>query len=177
MDTAFAAADENNVDTVVLAAEWWAYFALPNYRIEGKSLGDESGRRLALRSLGEAIQRFEGEHRKVVLVLDIPMSSLLSPRGELDVGFLSVVRHSDRAVWRQQLLADYGSLNERITAVAGEAGASIVDPLGALCDVDGRCPADEQDGTPIYKDGDHLRPRFVRQHIHFFDEIMKNQGA
>jgi peptidoglycan/LPS O-acetylase OafA/YrhL len=177
MDTAFAVADENNVDTVVLAAEWWGYFSLPSYRIGGESLGNDAGRRLALRSLGEAIQRFEGAHRKVVLVLNIPMSGLLSPRGELDVGFLSVVRHSDRAVWRQQLLVSYGSLNEQITAVAGEAGASIVDPLDALCNVDGRCPADEQDGRPMYKDGDHLRPSFVRQHIHFFDEIMKNQGA
>jgi hypothetical protein len=52
-------------------------------------------------------------------------------------------------------------IRTELTRVAAQTGAILYDPTPELCP-DGTCPLTDSQGLPIYKDGVHLRSRFVR---------------
>jgi len=55
--------------------------------------------------------------------------------------------------------------------VAEGAGAVVLNPLNYLCQ-DGVCSGVDSVGDPIYRDSDHLRPKFVRKHITYIDQTL-----
>ena len=62
-------------------------------------------------------------------------------------------------------------LTSKLRQIADDTGAEIIDPLTFLCRND-RCPVLTQDGTPLYRDGAHLRPFAVKARASFLDNIL-----
>jgi hypothetical protein len=56
-----------------------------------------------------------------------------------------------------------GARVARLDMAARAAGAVAIDPVPALCTA-AICPAVDADVEPLYRDGFHLRARFVREH-------------
>ena len=53
------------------------------------------------------------------------------------------------------------------------AGAIVIDPVEHLC-VDQQCPVVTFDGKPVYKDDNHYRPFFVKEHAVFIDMALQD---
>ena len=62
-------------------------------------------------------------------------------------------------------------MRSRILEIARKTGASVIDPYESLCNTED-CPALSQDGTPIYKDYDHLSFYAVTHLVRYFDFLM-----
>ena len=63
-----------------------------------------------------------------------------------------------------------GELMDRIKSLAEKAGAKVINPLEFLSK-DGICFR-FFDGLPVYRDGNHLRASFVRDHATYLDETI-----
>ncbi|MCB1933695.1 MAG: hypothetical protein KDI45_14650 [Candidatus Accumulibacter sp.] len=49
----------------------------------------------------------------------------------------------------------------------------MIDPVEHLC-VDQQCPVVTFDGKPVYKDDNHYRPFFVKEHAVFIDMALQD---
>jgi hypothetical protein len=65
---------------------------------------------------------------------------------------------------------------DRLKAIAARTGAQVIDPIAELCDRE-RCPLTTAEGLPIFRDGSHLNPAFVRDHVRYLDEIFLAPGV
>jgi hypothetical protein len=92
------------------------------------------------------------------------------------------LRLPSRLPWRNaRPVADQVPLDEvlrrtapvkvRLERAAAIGGASVIDPVEALCS-DSGCPTIANDGSPLYMDDNHLRASFVRERARFIDQIM-----
>lgn len=171
LETAFAQAVALPAHRVVIAGLWSQYFAgtIP-VEAGGQSLTTLGGQDAAMVLLGETIRRFRAAGTEVVLVLTIPTGAGLSPKSLIrHEGLGLVATPGGRA--RADVEQANGSAIDRLAQTAAEAGATLVNPLDFLC-ADGWCPAVAPDGTPIYKDHQHLQPAFVRAYVTFLDSTL-----
>jgi hypothetical protein len=60
----------------------------------------------------------------------------------------------------------------RLKWIAAHTGATLVHPVDYFCDT-GVCPATEGDGSPIYRDDQHLRPVSVIKRAMFIDATLE----
>ena len=171
VDTAIAAAEAQGVDTVVVGAQWWGYFTSSRYLVDGRGMTEAAARTAALDSLGATLRQLGSGGRRVIVVLNIPWGAELDPRQAVTRGVFSFGLRS-RAVPRARLETEFGAISRAIAAVALDAGAEVVDPLDSLCDAIA-CPAGGEDGTPIYKDAVHLRPRYVQSSVTYLDHVLR----
>lgn len=110
--------------------------------------------------------------KPVVIFTSSPASYILDPQ----IGFrrLSPFRlenfHSVSWHGLEQFLAP---LNGRLERVARNSGAEIVNPLDSLCRGD-ECPAVGEDGSPIYRDGQHLRASKAVNLAYFVDDVLRS---
>jgi hypothetical protein len=74
------------------------------------------------------------------------------------------------------LPADQKQLNDRLRAIAEASGAEPIDAMAVLCKND-QCLLTLPDGSPAYKDGDHLRPRYTREEASYFDRTVRTAPA
>ncbi|MDM0041441.1 acyltransferase family protein [Variovorax sp. J22G21] len=171
----------SEIDAVVVGGCWNCYFiaqAQPNAALredEGYYYQDGQvkhrfrggdGVERSLASL-EALLRLLSVQKKVYLLLDNPVGPDFGPEKLLSgsrMGQMSVGRMSPTA----PLPAAQVALNERLRALATRAGASVIDPLPNLCRAD-QCIRTLPDGTPIYKDSDHLRAGYMRRFGNWLD--------
>jgi hypothetical protein len=70
------------------------------------------------------------------------------------------------------LPADQKQLNDRLRAIAQASGAEAIDATAVLCK-DDQCIRTMPDGSPAYKDADHLRPRYTREEASYFDRTVR----
>ena len=70
----------------------------------------------------------------------------------------------------REYLEHEGWLRERLTRIAAERGAKVIDPLPHLTDGD-YCKAWDGNG-PIRFDRSHLRPSYVREHASWMDQTV-----
>jgi len=59
--------------------------------------------------------------------------------------------------------------------IAAKNKIEIIDPMKYLCG-DATCPSVDADGQPMYKDGQHLRPYFVRKKASFIDSTVSSSS-
>jgi peptidoglycan/LPS O-acetylase OafA/YrhL len=173
-------AQRPNVTRVVIGANWLGYFVQPDpryqYYIEG-ARGEESlllgspGADLAFIQLQEMIAHYRNMGKEVYLILQSPNDVALDPRRFIRSRWgpdafqvrPSVARRD--SIVRPSLLLD-----ARLRAVGEAAGAHIIDPIDYLCGSE--CPTITPDGWPVYRDGGHLEPEYVRSHVHFLDSLL-----
>jgi hypothetical protein len=65
-------------------------------------------------------------------------------------------------------------IRSRIVRIANETGADVIDPVAWLCDE--TCPAVAADGSPNYKDYDHLSLDALIHRVHYLDALVMPRG-
>jgi hypothetical protein len=175
-DTAIKFASENNFDTIVWGGFWNGYF-LPNVLDYHYASGDtevelasSQGTEAALHEMGQQINLWAQQNKKVYLLLDIPFGSSFKPR-QLVHGARWGTIHVDHFSSRVPLSPEQARLHERIRNVALSNGAQVIDPIPVLCP-DNQCLRATSDGTPIYKDNNHLRASYAREQATWMDILI-----
>ena len=162
---------QNQVDRVVVGGSWWTYFDFGSFytTVAGQKLDLKSpdGRIEAMASLQQFLQQIRQQGPKLSFILNMPIGVTLDPRQMIIRGPFSF-KGRQGSVSRHDLDAHFGEISLALRHAATEAGAEVIDPLESLCSGDS-CPSLTGDGEPIYVDGSHLRPTFMRDHGLFLD--------
>jgi hypothetical protein len=175
------------VKAIVIGANWVGYF-LPqdrdpryDYRIDTKSgatqrLDRPGGSAQALSQLSAMISDLRKAGKLVYLILPSANESRFDPRqmiirtwGDMSFGIDAPI------IPRAELIGAMEPIRSQLQTLSQASGATLIDPMDTLCG-EGCAPLFE-DGVPIYKDGDHLNPQYVRDHVKFLDPLLRLPGA
>jgi len=176
-DKMFAILDQQlaanpKIDRVVIAARWCNYFAKSgDWKINGFSMGEFSGREKAIESLGDLIKKIVSTGRSVSLVLATPTGSELDPKAMFKRGFLGLSAREPYLL-KDIFLRPNEELLNAIEATGRSHGARVIDPMNYLCS-DGTIMVFDEKGIPICYDDHHLRPGYVREHVKYLDETVQ----
>lgn len=167
------AKEKPEVDTVVIGSLWNAYLKYSVFLTS--KFGEGSPEYIdALNKLGGYIKELRALDKRVYIVLNIPSGNELDPKYMVQrdlTTFPKVLSFRSNGVRREDLDKTYGQIQTDMEHVAKSAGAMVVKPMDSLCTPD--CSGVDAEDEPIYKDRDHLRPRYVRQKADFIDETMR----
>jgi hypothetical protein len=160
-------AGRQNIDTVVIAGCWYGYFsAFVNFRDFGKRAPLKPYTQKALHSLRATLESFVRSGKRVYIVLNIPVGAGLDPRAR------AYWYGTDPAVaGKADVAAALESIDSKLREMAGEVGATVIDPLEYLC-AGAQCPAVSGDRKSMYRDLWHLRPSYVRDEVTYLDGIL-----
>ena len=170
-------ADRDDVDTIVLGASWiHAVDRGDYYRAD-----DENRTLLDLRSpdnnwifsqMETRIRQWIENNKRVFIILANPDGDDAHPGSKI----------SDRFAWEPSVTRRKLSLAEhrknsafvhgKLRQIAHSTGAVIIDPALWLCRGD-VCETESASGIPLYCDDSHLRASFVRDQVHYLDDIVK----
>jgi hypothetical protein len=177
VDEGLQLARRPEVETVVIAASWVGFVNRPDYY----RVGDPAQTPLSMLSPGAAwvLKGFEAELKKltaagkqVVLVLSSPRGDAFDPKSVIERDGMTVqVREPLGRVARSELVQVTSPVDSRLIAIAAAAGASVIDPTEWLCSA-AFCPAADERGRPLYKDGSHLRASVVRERFSAVDKFV-----
>jgi peptidoglycan/LPS O-acetylase OafA/YrhL len=176
-------AETSDVGTVVVAACWYCYFHVHAHATPGDdyyvSKGDRrllltspEGQDLAMESFARFLTALT-KQKKVFVILSSPSGDGVNPAYLLTGSRFGTLKYKESAGFtRSEFEFRFGSVNERLRKIAVGSGATVVDPMPAMCP-GGVCSALAADGAPIYADGVHIRSSYVRQFASFIDVTMK----
>ena len=163
----------DEVDSVVFGAAW-AHYLLPlrdsrRYcEYEGRiELLNDGGDLLARKALAKIIKEISSQ-KTVFVILDNPVGKAFSPIASVS---------GDRLFGYKYLAMDRGvpitidPANQILTEIAIEAGATVIDPATMLLH-NGRYRALDNNGEPVFKDNNHIRPHYIIEHATFIDELV-----
>lgn len=169
------------VDSVVIAAYWARYFSpgqkhKPSrfYYLAGKEkvYFNEGGIDLAIQELEDLLVSISSL-KKVYLVIDNPSGKSFNPKNHFSGNRLS--GYIDNDLKTQRLNRMQSEIRELMLSLAKRTGAIVIDPVNLLCDDDYNCRTVMEDGKPVYKDGNHVRPFYVREYMDIFDVTVKKE--
>jgi peptidoglycan/LPS O-acetylase OafA/YrhL len=164
-------ADRPDVDRVVIAAHWNAYFST-YFDVDALPLDSAPGRARATTLFAALVAHVAASGKRVYLVLDNPSGDEMDPHFIFKRSFgRDGVRGA--GVSRTRILAHEGATRAFLAGLARPGSVMVIDALAELA-VDDTCPAITADGEPIYKDTNHLRATFVREHVHFLDATVRD---
>jgi len=162
---------ESGIDRIVIAARWDLYFSKDtSYHFHGERLCEASTKQEVLNRFGELIHKLVERGKKVTVVLGTPNDGVLDPRHFYKRDFVGSYSKNLKTFSKQDYLNKNGALEHEIAAVALANGAELIEPLDSLC-INGICIAENEDG-PIRYDINHLRPGYVREHVHYLDRTV-----
>jgi hypothetical protein len=112
----------------------------------------------------------------VYLILQLPLDPAFPPRQMirrvvLNPGFRLDIRPAERAV----IVRNIAPFVSRLIQIAQDTGATVIDPMNALCDMK-TCPPVTPGGEPIYHDSWHLRQAYIRDHVNYLDATVLDTG-
>jgi len=166
--------EDPRIDRVVIAAWWHGYFCEDSkYTFGGVSLGDQTARKDALRSLLDFIVALRKSNKEVILVTSAPTGRLLDPKHLHARGFTGLYPKKSQSYTKRQFLDSTHGIILGLKDVGSQGGAQVVDPLDFLCDDNQICLAEDEERIPIRYDPFHLRPGYVREHVKFLDFTVK----
>jgi len=184
--TAFEYANRQDVETVVIGANWNAYFLMETREDTGKMQNamhyyyqDDglkkqmfrggNGASLAMQELEGIVARI-AKNKRVYLLLDNPFGGNFSPKSFFKGSRLTQIHET--AALKRNARAPYSpeqqQLREKLRSMAHRTGARVIDPAAYLCNEQG-CMVTSENGKPIYKDASHLRPFFVKLQAEYID--------
>lgn len=157
------------IDTVVIGGQWsgLGWNTTDKYDVGTKNYTK------ALGDLGVYIKKIKMSGKRVFLILNIPIGPKLDPKYIVHrdlKDFPKVFSLRDGGEAMAELERKMGRLQADLEQVGISAGASIIKPMNFLCSVN--CRGTDQNNSPIYKDGAHLRPTYVRDHAEFIDKTV-----
>jgi peptidoglycan/LPS O-acetylase OafA/YrhL len=165
------------VETVVIAASWVGFVNRADYYKTGdaeqkplKMLAPESA--WVLEGFEAELKQLTAAGKQVVLVLSSPRGAAFDPKSVIQREGMTVqVRAPLGRVSRSELVRLTSPIDSRLIAIAAAAGASLIDPAEYLCSKV-FCPAADERGRPLYKDGSHLRASYVREQFSAVDRFV-----
>ncbi|MET0438131.1 MAG: acyltransferase family protein [Devosia sp.] len=166
------------IQTVVLGASWNGYNAENMWIVRNGrrlQLNGLEGREAFYANLEDYVRLLQHEGATVHLVLAAPVHERFNPR-EMVVRSLigvKVAPDADHDVPAAELRASYFATNQRLIALSRRTGAQPLDAFSDICGDGAGCSAFFDITEPKYSDGMHLRPTFVRKHIHFLDSLLR----
>ncbi|MBA3936051.1 MAG: acyltransferase [Planctomycetes bacterium] len=164
-------AERPDVDRVVIAAHWNAYFS-NHFDVDALPLDSAPGRARADTLFAALVAHVAASGKRVYLVLDNPSGDEVDPHYIFKRSFGQAgVRGA--GVSRTRILAQEGATRSFLAGLARPGSVIVIDALAELA-VGDTCPAITADGEPIYKDNNHLRATFVRKHVHFLDATVRD---
>jgi peptidoglycan/LPS O-acetylase OafA/YrhL len=177
VDEGLALAMRPEVQTVVIAASWVGFVTRADYH----RVGDSSQTPLAMlapesawvfKGFEAALRRMTAAGKQVVLVLSSPRGDAFDPKSVIEREGMTVqVREPFGRVARSELVQVTSPIDSRLIAIAAAAGASVIDPTEWLCSA-AFCPAADERGRPLYKDGSHLRASVARERFVAVDKYV-----
>lgn len=170
------------IKTVVIGAAWHSYFVDPDPRYRYYS-ADEAGHSPItvgaagfLRARAEFTQMLGSlvrEGKSVYLILQIPVDPRIDPHQMIKRHLFDLnITVNTEALDKDKTVQAIESVDSLLRQIASETGATVIDPIDALCGVEA-CPTVTAAGDPIYADAGHLRPSYVRENIKFLDELIR----
>jgi hypothetical protein len=176
---AWRLAVSKEVDTVVIAASWYGYFAdwqvdvqMP---VDGQlqTFPSRPAHEAAYVALQQSIARLREAGKRVYLILQPPSGNLFDPRSMITGSRFDEMK--PRTDMEPFLVARFYSDNaeprQRLLQIAQATGAIPIDPVDTICK-DGICPTVNAAGEPIYTDPVHMRPFYVRSKVHYLDPAL-----
>jgi hypothetical protein len=169
------------VETVVIAASWVGFVSRPDYYKAGdpartplKMLAPESA--WVLEGFKAELKKLTAAGKQVVLVLSSPRGDAFDPKSVIEPKGMTVqVREPLGRIPRSELIRVTSPIDSRLIAIAAAAGASVIDPTDYLCSKT-FCPAADETGRPLYRDGSHLRASYVQERFFAVDQFVFAQG-
>lgn len=164
------------VQTVILGPHYWPR-ATAFIEREGKSIpldGGEEGRRAFYANLEDYIRELK-LNATVYLVQGTPVSLAgLNPQRMVTRGVtgIRVDPNADKSVPIADLRAVHARQDADLRAVAERTGAKLLDVFPDVCGNGETCSPFFGAREPKFTDGAHLRPVFVRKHLHFLDFLL-----
>ena len=164
------------VQTVVLGPHYWPRKNALIER-EGKSIpldGGEEGRHAFYANLEDYVRELQ-LNATVYLVLGAPHSLTgLNPQRMVTRGVtgIRVDPNAEKSVPIADLRAVYARHDADLRAVAERTGAKLLDVVPDVCGNGETCSPFFGAREPKFTDGLHLRPVFVREHLHFLDFLL-----
>ena len=165
------------VQSVVLGASWLGY-------VGSELLVEREGKRLLLNTtegmaafyanLQDYVRLLQSQGAKVYLVLGVPINPRFNPGTMVTRGF--TIRTSpdvEVPVPTSELRAGNAFVDAKLRTVAEQTGATLLDPFPDVCGIGEGCSPFFGAGQPKFTDSMHLRPIFVREHLHFLDILLK----
>jgi len=172
-------ANQSNVDRIVIAANWCFYFnwGAKKHEINGFNLNTNEGLDAALSSFQGMIKSFLTTGKQVYVILNIATEDSFDPKlmidrklnGEISIKSRIYTVEGFRKI-KGEMQITQGELMDRIKSLSEKAGAKVINPMDSLSR-DGVCFRFFE-GIPVYRDGDHLRASFVRDHANYLDETL-----
>lgn len=172
---AFQAMEDSRVITIVLAASWKGFSSRPDYyraddplRQHLNPLSDSS--KWVLDNWANRLRalRLAGKH--VVVVLSSPRGTLVEPRHFVARGLWHWTPVSQNWSNYDALKSIVRDVDQRVSAVAQQVGAEVVDPFAEFCRKE-HCDISTPDGTPIFIDDSHIRASYALDQIHYLDRF------
>ena len=166
------------VKKIVLCAQWSGYFSgacdFFYHRSQRKlgTLAEKFFMDQAILELEKMVRALIALGKEVVIVLNMPVGNDYGPENFFKRSFYGQwqfrVPLPSQKAWYDLIHPTH----TRLLSIAQKTGASTIDPGAFLCD--GKiCRNVDQEGVPIYGDGVHLRPGYVKHHIHFLDGLVE----
>ena len=162
----------SEVRNVVIAGLWTQYF------LDGAALDGDFGYgsqeyKNSIKHLVDYVKELRKSGKKVFLILNIPVGERFSPRFMVKRDpVISLRPRPNSGVDRKTLDAYMLKLQKDLRDAAKSVGADVIEPFDYLCN-DLTCIAVDSEGDPVYKDGYHLRPSYVRGNATFIDLTLK----
>jgi peptidoglycan/LPS O-acetylase OafA/YrhL len=170
---AYRMAEDSRFSTIVIGAAWNWYFLTDYYACEVAglhlSLGTPQGRAVAMQQLAQRMRLLIKSGKKVVLILDNPMSEGFNPG--LRAIRLSLSAKDFDPEKTIEIDARQLELREQMLRLAHDVGASVIDPYSAVC-TGNICRVTDASRRPIYKDLSHFNPDWVLDRATFIDSAL-----
>jgi hypothetical protein len=167
------------IDTIVIGASWAGYGG-PSMLIErgGKRmpLSEQEGGQAFYANLEDYVRLLQKQGAKVYLVLGVPGDLVrFDPNHMISRGLtgFKVSSNADKDVPVSELRAAFVTIDPKLRSIAENTGAILLDAFPDVCGTGDGCSPFFDAAEPKYADGLHLRPVFVREHVHFFDFLLK----
>lgn len=171
----------SDVDSVVIGASWrhliknqkplageYRYYYLLD---DKKKYFDEDGIDYAIKSLEDTLSTLS-KHKKVFLVIDNPSGKSFNPMEMITGSRLKGFIINNKAKQFQEYDKEQEKLRILMIEIAKRSNTIVIDTPSHFCK-NNQCQTTLDDGTPIYKDDDHIRPFYVKQFIDFLDITVK----
>ncbi len=167
------------ITTIVIGGVWSSYLSgnVSNYYYYDVNyrgpLDKEDNLNKAIKQLEFMINTWIEQKKQVFIVLSIPSGEVYAPRSffkrNLYGRWKFAMQHASKKDW---IPINKKSKNILIN-IAKLTGAKILDPELHLCNKN-ICITYDIENIPVYKDGSHLRPGYVKKNLNFLDFIIVN---
>jgi peptidoglycan/LPS O-acetylase OafA/YrhL len=166
-----------HVTSIVLGANWAIYPGAGNEVVrDGKQLqtGTPAGIDAVYANLEDEVAGWVATGHKVYLILPTPADERFAPQ--------SMISRSLTGIWINPnvgagvpvalLNSRNAAVVTRLSGIAERTGATLLDPIPAVCGTGPTCPIVSEDGSPRFVDLMHMRGIFVANHLTFLDAVL-----